>query len=185
MSAETYTASDIKVLEGLEAVRKRPAIHRDTTAYRLHHLVPGRRQLRRRGAAGYCDSKVILHTDGSCSGGDNGRNSRRHPQESGKAAAEVVDGPARGRKVRALGVQGVGRPARRGRVGGQRAKRWLEWRSAATGGCGRSARRAAPADATAGEKTPKHGTIVSFSGRDHSETTFSFDALNRLRGWPS
>ena len=28
MSAETYTASDIKVLEGLEAVKKRPAIDR-------------------------------------------------------------------------------------------------------------------------------------------------------------
>ena len=39
-SAETYTADKIKVLEGLEAVRKRPAMYIGSTASSgLHHLV--------------------------------------------------------------------------------------------------------------------------------------------------
>ncbi len=71
-----YKAENIKVLEGLEGVRKRPAMYiGGTDKQGLHHLVYELLDNSVDEAlAGYCNEiNVILHKDGSCSVEDNGR----------------------------------------------------------------------------------------------------------------
>jgi DNA gyrase subunit B len=191
MSAETYTASDIKVLEGLEAVRKRPAMYiGDTGAYGLHHLVyEVVDNSVDEALAGYCDSiKIILHSDGSCSVGDNGRGIPVDThRETGKSAAEVVltvlhaGGKFEHSAYKVSGgLHGVGVSVvnalsewleieiRRGKVWTQRYEK---------GGV-------PTAPLTAGEPTKKHGTIIRFKpdATIFETTEFSFDTLStRLR----
>ena len=91
--AQTYTASDIQILEGLEAVRKRPSMYIGSTGPAgLHHLVTELvdNSIDEIGAGYGTQVEVKLHRDGSVTVTDDGRGIPVDTHATGVSALEVV-----------------------------------------------------------------------------------------------
>ena len=121
--AQSYTASDIEVLSGLDPVRRRPGMYTDTSRpnHLAHEVVDNSR---RRSAVRPRQAHRRHAVQGRLAGsrGRRPRHAGRHPPEGeGQRRRADPHAPARRRKVLGQELQVRRRPARRRRLGGQRA----------------------------------------------------------------
>src|SRR6266700_1579558 len=186
--ATAYTEDSIKVLEGLEAVRKRPGMYIGSTGLRgLHHLVyEVVDNSVDEALAGYCDTiDIRLLADGGCRVVDNGRGIPvgEHPVEH-RSTLEVVmtklhAGGKFGGDTYAVsgGLHGVGISvvnALSSRLVAEVIRDGYRWRQ--------SFLRGTPTgDVERVGKAEGHGTTVSFwpDAEIFEETEFRFDTLSK------
>src|ERR1017187_6727390 len=188
-STLSYDARSITVLEGLEAVRKRPGMYIGSTGERgLHHLVQEVvDNAVDEALAGYCDHiEVTLLADGGVRVIDNGRGIPvdDHPAEN-RPAVEVVmttlhaGGKFDGKSYAVSGgLHGVGVSvvnALSARLEGEIRRDGYAWRQ--------SYALSRPAtELSRGENTDETGTIISFwpDSSIFTETTdWNFETLSR------
>ncbi len=184
----SYDARSITVLEGLEAVRKRPGMYIGSTGERgLHHLVQEVvDNAVDEALAGVCDRiEVTLLADGGVRVADNGRGIPvdEHPVEKRPAVEVVLTTLHAGGKFDAEsyavsgGLHGVGVSvvnALATRLDVEILKDGYVWRQ--------SYRIGEPAGPlTRGETTDLHGTIITFwpDGTIFESTEWNFETLSR------
>jgi len=188
----SYGAEDITVLEGLEAVRKRPGMYIGSTGPRgLHHLVyEVVDNSVDEALAGHCDEvRVVLHPDDSCTVSDDGRGIPVGTMEKeGRPAAEVVltvlhaggkFGDGGGYKVSG-GLHGVGVSV----VNALSERLHLEIRTDGAVWTQDYERGKPQADLAKGAASKDHGTTITFQPDPEvfDEVEFDFQTLaERLR----